>query len=489
MSYRLLPYNQSLGLLTDLYQLTMAYGYWKEKMMERESVFHMLYRKNPFGGGFSVTAGLAYVIDVLENFGFDQTDLDYIKTLTGTDNKPLFEQGFLDYLAKLKFECDVDAMPEGTVAFPQEPLLRVQGPLIQAQLIESILLNAINFQTLIATKAARVNLAAKGDPVLEFGLRRAHGFDGALAASRAAYIGGCAGTSNVLAGKMFGIPVKGTQAHSWIMVFDDELSAMKAYAKALPNNAFFLVDTYDSLEGVKKAVEVGKWLKSEGHVLAGIRLDSGDLAYLSVETRKILDVSGFKDTKILASNDLDENIITSLKEQGAKIVAWGVGTKLATATGDPALGGVYKLSAIRGKGKEWSYKIKLSEQSVKVSNPGILNVRRFYTGTENSADVIYDIHSDLKKGCVIVDPLDSTRQKKMTPETSFQDLLVPVFKNGKCVYDSPPIDKIQQKAQKHLAHFHSGVKRLVNPHQYPVGLEKSLHELKTNLILKARRLK
>ncbi len=486
MNYRMLPYNQSLSLLTDFYQITMAYGYWKAKVDNKEAVFHLFFRNNPFKGGFTVACGLEYVIDYLENFKFDKTDIEYLSSLQGNDGKSIFEQGFLDYLENLKFECDVDAIPEGTVVFPHEPLIRIQGPIIQSQILETVLLNILNFQTLIATKSARMSLTAQGKSILEFGLRRAQGIDGALAATRAAYIGGCAATSNVLAGKLFGIPVRGTHAHSWVMSFDNEIEAFKEYAKAMPNNCIFLVDTYDTLEGVQRAVEVGKWLREQGRELIGIRLDSGDLAYLSIEARKILDQAGFPNAKIVASNELDENIITSLKDQGAKIAIWGVGTKLITAYDQPALGGVYKLSAIRELSGEWKYKVKLSEQAVKVSNPGILQVRRYSTGSDAIADVIYDQRTDLSKGCIMVDPFDMTRQKRILADYDFKDLLVPVFRKGKRVYPNVTIEETKKNAQQNLNCFHSGIKRFVNPHQFPVGLEKSLYALKTDLILKTR---
>lgn len=486
MNYKILAYNQSLSLLTDFYQITMAYGYWKAKVDNKEAVFHLFFRNNPFKGGFTVACGLEYVIDYLENFKFDKTDIEYLSSLQGNDGKPIFEQGFLDYLGNLKFECDVDAIPEGTVVFPHEPLIRIQGPIIQAQILETVLLNILNFQTLIATKSARMSLAAQGESILEFGLRRAQGIDGALAATRAAYIGGCSATSNVLAGKLFGIPVRGTHAHSWVMSFDNEIEAFKEYAKAMPNNCIFLVDTYDTLEGVQRAVEVGKWLREQGQELIGIRLDSGDLAYLSIEARKILDEAGFPNAKIVASNELDENIITSLKDQGAKIAVWGVGTKLITAYDQPALGGVYKLSAIREPSGEWKYKVKLSEQAVKVSNPGILQVRRYRQGNDVIADVIYDQRTDLSKGCIMVDPFDITRQKRILANYDFKDLLVPVFRKGKRVYPNVTIEETKKNAQQNLNCFHSGIKRFVNPHQFPVGLEKSLYALKTDLILKTR---
>lgn len=486
MPYQMLPYNQSLALLTDLYQLTMAYGYWKGGVDGKEAVFHLTFRKHPFQGGFTIACGLQYVIDYLEHFQFDTTDVDYLASLKGNDGKPLFEPTFLSMLKELRFTCDIDAIPEGTVVFPHEPLIRVQGPIIQCQILETVLLNILNFQTLIATKAARVSIAVRGEPILEFGLRRAQGIDGALAASRAAYLGGCTATSNVLAGKLFGIPVKGTHAHSWVMSFDDELEAFKAYAKAMPNNCVFLVDTYDTLDGVRKAVEVGKWLRSQGHEMIGIRLDSGDLAYLSIESRKILDTAGFPKAAIIASNDLDETIIDSLKGQGATISVWGVGTKLVTGYDQPALGGVYKLSAIREPGGEWKHKVKLSEQSIKVSNPGIQQVRRYRSATENIADVLYDINTDLTGGCIMIDPQDMTRQKRIPGDTKCSDLLVPIFRKGRRVYEPPSLPQVKERVNQELNGFHSGVKRFVNPHQYPVGIEKSLYALKTDLILKSR---
>jgi len=370
--------------------------------------------------------------------------------------------------------------------FSQEPLLRIQGPILQCQLLETAMLNLINFQSLVATKAARVCLATQGEPVLEFGLRRAQGVDGALAASRAAHIGGCDATSNVLAGKLYGIPVRGTHAHSWVMSFDDEREAFRAYAEAMPNNCVFLVDTYDTLEGVRRAVEMGHWLREHGHEMAGIRLDSGDLAWLSIEARKILDEAGFPKAVIVASNDLDENIIASLKDQGAKINVWGVGTKLVTAYDQPALGGVYKLGAIRGKDGHWNYKVKLSEQTAKISNPGIHQVRRFRSEKEFIADGIYDVERGAPENFTVVDPLDPTRRKHLAPGTTFEDLLIPIFKHGQQVYQSPALSEIRRRTQSQLAMFHSGVKRFVNPHQYPVGLELGLHDLKTEIILHAR---
>src|SRR5690554_5815077 len=350
-------YKGSLTLLTDFYQLTMAYAYWKAGKAEQEAVFNLFFRKNPFDSGFAIAAGMEYVMDYCESFSFEKQDLDYLREMKAKDGSPMFESAFIRYLEEMKFSCDIDAVEEGEVVFPHMPLVRVKGPLIQCQLLETPLLNLINFQTLVATKAARITLAAKGDPVMEFGLRRAQGIDGALAASRASYIGGCSSTSNVMAGKLFGIPVSGTHAHSWIMSFDQELEAFRAYAESFPDNCFLLVDTYDTLNGVKNAIQVGKELRERGKELGGVRIDSGDLAYFSNAARKILDEAGFPKAKIIASNDLDEHILTSLKLQEASIDIWGIGTKLVTAYDQPALGAVYKLSAMKNKEGEWEPKI------------------------------------------------------------------------------------------------------------------------------------
>ncbi|MCY3023253.1 MAG: nicotinate phosphoribosyltransferase [Planctomycetota bacterium] len=479
-------YRQSLALLTDLYQLTMAYGYWKLGVASKEAVFHLTFRSNPFEGGYSVACGLADAVDYLSHQRFQEDDLAYLATLQGNDGQSLFEPAFYDYLRALRLECDVDAVPEGTIVFPNEPLLRIKGPILQCQILETPLLNVLNFQTLIATKAARICTATRGEPVLEFGLRRAQGVDGALAASRAAYVGGCTATSDVLAGKLFGIPVRGTHAHSWVMSFDDELEAFDAYALVQPNNCVFLVDTYDTLEGVRKAVEAGKRLRARGHEMIGIRLDSGDLNYLSVEARKILDAGGFPKAAILATNDLDEHIIASLKEQGAKVCVWGVGTKLATAYDQPALGGVYKLSAVRERGGPWQYKVKLSEQVLKTSTPGILQVRRYEEARGYVADMIYNVEDAPGGATVIVDPMDQTRRKAIRAGTPFEELLVPVFRGGTCVYQAVPLAEARQRAQQQLGRFSQGVKRFINPHKYPVGLEKKLFDLKTRLILEAR---
>ena len=482
-------YQTSLALHTDLYQLTMAYGYWKTKRHNTESGFHLFFRKHPFGGGFTVACGLQNAMDFIQGFRFSSEDLDYLATLTGRDGARLFEDAFLEHLRDMRITCDVDAVPEGSVIFPQEPLLRVRGPIDQCQLLETPLLNLVNFQTLVATKAARMTLATRGEPVVEFGLRRAQGIDGGLSASRAAFIGGCTATSNVLAGRHYGIPVKGTHAHSWVMSFDEEEEAFLAYAKAMPNNCVFLVDTYDTLAGVKKAIRAGQWLRDNGHEMIGIRLDSGDLAYLSTEARRLLDEAGFDKAVIVASNDLDEHIITSLKEQGCTIALWGVGTRLATAYDQPSLGGVYKLAAVRHEGETtWRHRIKLAEQRAKITTPGVLQVRRFRDANGYLGDAIWDEATGIAEDCTIVDPMDETRRKTVPADTEGVDLLQPIFRKGTLMYESPPLTAMQQRVRDELSRFHAGVKRFVNPHEYPVGLEADLHALRTQLILRARSL-
>jgi nicotinate phosphoribosyltransferase len=487
VEYQLLPYRISLALCTDLYELTMAYGYWKNGMAEREAVFELFFRRHPFQGGYTLCAGLAAVMDFLDHFRFEEDDLAYLDGLVGSDGKPLFEAGFLDFLRQGQFKCDVDAVPEGTVVFPQEPLLRIRGPVWQGQILETLLLNQVNFATLIATKSARVCAAARGDAVLEFGLRRAQGIDGGLTASRAAYIGGCAATSNVLAGKLYGIPVRGTIAHSWVMAFGDELEAFDAYARAMPNNTVFLVDTYDTLRGVEHAIEVGRRLRAQRQELQGVRLDSGDLAYLSREARRMLDEAGFPEARILASSDLDEELIEHLKQaQKAPISVWGVGTNLVTGGSDPALGGVYKLTAIR-EGEGWQYRLKISDQPIKVTNPGILCARRYRDAAGMSvADVIYDEAEALSGGVTVVDPLDATKRTRLGAELAYEELLVPVYRRGARIYDSPSLNAMRERAAAQLATFQERYKRLKNPHVYPVGLSQQLHERKMAMIREHR---
>ncbi len=475
-----------LGLLTDLYQLTMACGYWKLGRQDQEVCFQLFFRRCPFGSGYAVACGLEDALAYLQALRFERAELDYLAALTGNDGQPLFEPGFLDHLGALAFTCRVDAVPEGRVVFPQEPLLRVRGPVLQAQLVESALLCLVNFQTLVATKAARVCQAARGEPVLEFGLRRAQGVDGALAAARAAHVGGCAATSNVLAGLRHGIPVRGTHAHSWVMLFDEEREAFEAYAACLPNNCVFLVDTYDTLEGVRRAIEVGRALRARGHELAGVRLDSGDLAYLSQRARRLLDEAGFPGAVIVASNDLDELTIQSLKDQGAAIAVWGVGTRLVTGHPDGALGGVYKLTAVRGADGAWQPRVKLSEQAVKVTHPGVLQVRRFRGPAGLEGDAIWDESQPAPERWEIVDPLDPTRRKRLEPGAPHEDLLVPALEGGRRLRPASTLGEARARAAADLAALHAGVRRFLNPHPYPVGLERSLHERKTALVMRAR---
>lgn len=482
----------SIALLTDLYQLTMAFGYWKSGTADRHAAFHLFYRRNPFGGGYAVACGLQTAIECLRSFRFEADDIRYLKTLTGNDGCPLFCDAFLKYLTDLQLSCDVDAVPEGTIVFAHEPLLRISGPILQCQLLETILLNVINFSTLVATKASRVCAAAKGDPVLEFGLRRAQGMNGGLAASRAAYIGGCAATSNVLAGKTYGIPVKGTHAHSWVMSFDSEAEAFRAYAQAMPNNCVFLVDTYDTLEGVRNAVAVGKELRASGHEMVGIRLDSGNLSELSIAARRLLDSEGFCEATIVASNDLDEFQIEQLKDNGAKITVWGVGTKLATAYDQPALGGVYKLSAVKDRREDvWVPRIKLSEDSIKTSNPGILQVCRFEDRGTFVGDCLYDVSQESVTPSADDDRLmfdieNPSLQHRLPATATPLELLQPIFRDGRCVYDSTPIQDMRDRTLQQLDRLPEGCRAFVGPDQYPTGLSRSLHNLKNQLTVEAK---
>lgn len=470
--------NSHSPLLTDFYQLTMAYGYWKLGMHEQPANFHLMFRSNPFKGNHAICAGLASAIHFLSDWQFKQDDLDYLAGLKNIKGESVFSSGFLDYLASLSFSCDIHAIPEGTVVFPQTPLLRVQGPLLQCQLIESSLLNIINFQTLIATKAARVCRAAGNDEVIEFGMRRAQGPDGALSASRAAYIGGCSATSNTLAGKYFDIPVRGTHAHSWVTAFKDEQTAFDSYASVMPHNCILLVDTYNTIEGVKHAINTGKKLREEGADLQGIRLDSGDMASLSIEARKLLDDAGFKNTIIFASNSLDENIISEFKANNACVTAWGVGTNLVTAYDQPALDGVYKLSALQNQQGQWEYKLKLSEQEVKISNPGRQQVRRYFDNNKQLMDVLYEIDLGIDdKPCIV--SLDANSEET-TPSRhdNYIDLLKPVLAKGELIAPLPSIHETRKYCLNNLSGFYQHY----TDKEYLAGIEKKLQELKTSLI-------
>jgi nicotinate phosphoribosyltransferase len=473
------------ALTTDLYEVTMACGYWKAGVDNHDAVFHVTFRENPFGGQFTVACGLATAIDFLRMFHFTETEVDYLGSQRGNDGKPLFDSGFLDYLRTLQLTCDIDSIPEGTLVFPDEPLIRVLGPITQCQLLETSLLNIFNFQTLIATKAARVCMAAEDDPVIEFGLRRSQGVDGGLTAARAAYIGGCAGTSNLQAGQQFGIPVSGTQAHSWIMFFKNEREAFETYAKAMPNNCIFLVDTYDSIDGIRHAIEIGSELRRQGHDMIGVRLDSGDGAALSIKARQMLDKAGFTNAKIVGSGDLDEYMITDLKQRGAKIDVWGVGTKLSTGQPDAALGVIYKLGATRRPGGEWQYHIKLSEESAKVSVPGSLQVRRFHQPDGRFiADAIYETDHGVSEPCEIVD-VETENKTTIPVKTPYSDLLVPIFRAGKVVYDAASIETSRDHLRKQLSCAPPEILKLNDPTTYKVGLERSLCELRSKLIARA----
>ncbi|TKB25495.1 nicotinate phosphoribosyltransferase [Desulfopila sp. IMCC35006] len=474
--------NASLALTIDLYLLTMAQGYLLSGMESRSSVFHMFYRHAPFRGRYAVVAGMSPFADWLEALAFTDEDIEFLSTVPGKDGRPLFVASFLRYLKEWRFRGSIEAVPEGTILFPHEPMVRVRAPLFDAQLLEAALLAIVNHQTLIATKASRVRLAAGSDEVLEFGLRRAQGLDGGLSSSRAAYIGGIDATSNVLAAARFGIPVRGTHAHSWVMAFDEESEAFTAYADLFPHNSVLLVDTYDSLEGVKKAVEVGLRLRSRGADLMGIRLDSGDLAYLATEARRYLDAHGFQATRIVASNELDERIITSLKSQGAPIDIWGVGTKLITAFDEPALGGVYKLAAVaNGKG-DMVARMKISDQSAKTSIPGCLDVARLSRGAHCVGDVIFDTQTELPPGqgekiITIISPEDPWKRKAISAKAiEVNRLLVPLFEKGKRVSGRENITAMRRRTLAGLASFDKAILRFENPHAYAAGLSQALFE-------------
>jgi nicotinate phosphoribosyltransferase len=484
-------YRTSLGLLTDLYQITMAHGYWRSGQAEQEAVFHLHFRRHPFGGGYALAAGLGPALDFLTSLRFTDDDRGYLAGLTGADGEPLFDDGFLAYLADLRFTGTVDAVPEGRLVFAHEPLVRVRAPIIQAQLVETALLTLVNFGTLIATKAARICDAAGGEPVLELGLRRAQGIDGGLAATRAAWIGGVAGTSNVLAGKLHGIPVRGTHAHSWVMFWGDEPRAFRAYADAMPGNVTLLVDTFDTLDGVRHAIDVGRHLRAHGHELLAVRLDSGDLAHLSIEARRLLDEAGFAQTRIVASNDLDERLMSSLRDQGARIDVWGVGTKLVTGHDQPALGGVYKLGAVADAAVAggWRYPIKLSEQPIKISTPGVQGVQRIWKGGALAGDVIHDALADAPAAGVRAwDLEDPTRSFTLAGDRA-EPLLVTVLEGGArtaAAADVADLAAARARAAADLAALSPRTRRQLYPQPYLVGLDDELHRRKLRLVAEAR---
>lgn len=476
--------RQNLTLLTDLYELTMMQGYFRNKAQNETVIFDAFYRNNPGDGGYAIACGLEQVIQYVQELHFSQEDIAYLRSLH------IFEEDFLAYLADFHFSGDICAIPEGTVIFPREPLVKVVAPIMEAQLMETAILNIINHQSLIATKAARVCHAARGDGIMEFGLRRAQGPDAGTYGARAAVIGGCIGTSNVLCGQLFDVPVKGTHAHSWIMSFPDEYSAFKAYADMYPNACILLVDTYETLKsGVPNAIKVFTEMREAGIPLTfyGIRLDSGDLAYLSKKARKMLDDAGFPDAVISASNDLDEFLIDSLKEQGAAITSWGVGTNLITSKDCPSFGGVYKLAAIQAPDGSFIPKIKLSENSEKITNPGNKKIYRIYEKESGKikADLIcleeeaYEENRDL----MLFDPLEPWKKTLLKAGTyTLRELMVPVFVKGNCVYTSPKTMEIRDYCLKEQDTLWEETRRLVNPHKVYVDLSDKLYQTKINLL-------
>lgn len=476
--------TRNLTLLTDLYQLTMMQGYFENDVNNHEVVFDLFYRNNPSGNGYAICCGLEQAIDYIKNLHFTDGDIEYLDSLN------IFSKTFLEYLRSFKFTGDIDAIPEGTVVQPNEPLMRVKAPIFEAQFIETTLLNIINHQSLIATKAARVVRAAEEDTVLEFGLRRAQGPDAGIYGARAAVIGGCHATSNVLTGQMFNVPVAGTHAHSWVMSFDHEIDAFRAYAKLFPNKCILLVDTYDTLgQGVPNAIQVFDEMKAAGISMDsyGIRLDSGDLAYLSKQARRMLDDAGHEDAVISASCDLDEYLIADLKRQGAEISLWGVGTKLITSDDCPSFGGIYKLAAERKTGGEFIPKIKISDNPEKVTNPGIKKVLRIYDKTTGKLKVdliaLEEETIDTNQDLVVRDP--KARWKKMklkAGQYTVRELLVPIFRGGKCVYESPQVMDIRSYAKEELETLWDEYKRLINPASMPVDLSDDLYYLKERML-------
>ncbi len=477
---------RNLTLLTDLYEITMMQAYFKNNNKNKMAIFDVFYRKNPMDGGYAISAGLEQVIEYINNLHFTEDDINYLASLK------IFEDDFLDYLKNFKFTGDIHAIPEGSVMFPREPMLKVIAPIMEAQFIETAILNILNHQSLIATKAARICYAAEGDGIMEFGLRRAQGPDAGIYGARAAVIGGCAGTSNVLTGQMFDVPVMGTHAHSWIMSFDDEYTAFYTYAKLYPMACTLLVDTYDTLNsGVPNAIKVFKQIKKEGIELKnyGIRLDSGDLAYLSKKARKMLDDAGFKDATITASNDLDEFLIASLKMQGAEITNWGVGTNLITSKDCPSFGGVYKLAAIMEDGENFTPKIKLSDNSEKITNPGNKKIYRIYEKENNKikADLIclenetFTENEDMH----IFDPHEPWKKTVLKAGTfTLKEMLVKVFDKGQCVYHSDSVMKLRDFAISEMETLWEETKRFENPHQVYVDLSQKLYDIKISLLEK-----
>lgn len=474
--------REDLALLTDFYELTMMNGYWRTQRHDLMMAFEYFFRELPTHNGFAISAGLGPLLDLLENFRFNEADLDYLASLG------LFDRDFLDYLRDFRLTGTVKAVPEGTLVFPHEPLLRVEAPLAEAQFLETAVLNALNYPTLIATKTARTCLAANGDTVVEFGLRRAQGPDGGLTGARASYVGGAHATSNVLAGKLFGIPVRGTHAHSWVMSFEDELSAFRAYADVYPDSCLLLVDTYDTLSsGLPNALTVFKELRERRpDVRAAVRLDSGDLARLSKAAYAVFTRNGFPDPLIMASSELDEDLIADMKRQGARINAWGVGTNLITSSNHPALGGVYKLVAAQGEEQEsWEPRIKVSSNPAKMTDPGRKRLVRYWDAEGGPlGDVMYLCEEEPARAGVVPYVLrqDLSFVHPLEGAARWEDLLVPVFAAGRRLVPAEPLVEIRARAQTQVASLADEFRRLRNPQIYTVGLSPALAELKSDLI-------
>lgn len=471
--------DRNLTLLTDFYELTMGNGYLENGFADTVCCFDLYFRKVPDNGGFAVMCGLEQAINYIKKLSFTDEDIAYLR------DKKIFSEKFLDYLRNFKFSCDVWAIPEGTPVFPNEPLVIVKGPAIQAQLMETMLLLCINHQCLIATKAARIVKAADGRAVMEFGSRRAQGSDGAIYGARAAYIGGCAGTACTISDKEMGTPALGTMAHSWVQMFDSELDAFRAYAKCYPDACLLLVDTYNVLKsGIPNAIKVFNELRAEGHEPAGIRIDSGDITYLSRKARKMLDDAGFPNAKICISNSLDEYIIEDILRQGACIDSFGVGERLITSRSEPVFGGVYKLTAVEKDGQIIP-KIKLSENVTKITTPDFKELWRFYDKTTGKAiaDLItcYGEEVDDTKPYTIFDPEHPYKKKTVTDFTA-KKLLVQIFDKGECVYESPSATEIRDFCHEQIGTLWSEVTRFENPHEYYVDLSKKLWDKKNDLL-------
>lgn len=477
--------EENLTLLCDFYEFAMANGYFEAGMGEKIVYFDMFYRTVPDNASYSIAAGLEQVIDYIENLHFSDEDIDFLRT------KKIFHEDFLEYLRNFKFECDVWAIREGTVIFPQEPIVIVKGPIMQAQMLETMILLTINHQSMVATKANRIVTAAKGRPVVEFGSRRAQGYTGANLGARASYIGGCAGTANTLAEKLYGVPALGTMAHSWVQLFSSEYEAFKTYAQVYPNNCLLLVDTYDTLkEGIPNAIKVwNEELVPKGIRPKGIRIDSGDIAYLSKKARVMLDEAGFSDAIIMASNSLDEWTIESILTQGAKLDSFGVGERLITSKSSPVFGGVYKLVAYEENG-EIVPTIKISENVAKITTPGFKSLYRIYDKStmKAEADVVCLNSEKLEEmdELEIFHPIYTWKRKKFTNFVA-KNLMVKVFEKGKLVYDMPTLEEIKDYAQKELASLWDEVKRLENPHEYIVDLSQDLWDIKDRLLKEHRK--